>query len=370
MLARRRYFDEGVPPADAIGDAIFQSWAHCQRIHRSPAQRVAFAPVSVSRSSLALQRSRGLVDSWHRERPQLEALLGATACAAMLTDSSGVLIGSACVGRAHERVMPVATRTGVNLSEDSVGTTAPGLVARTGRALTVLGAEHFFEELRGMFCTAAPIRDVTGRVAGVLDISSESMPFSFDASAVVGMFASAIENRLLLSQSHQQLVIRFQIDSSLLDSTVVALVGISTDARLVWHNAMAARFLGLPVMDGRPQSLDLEEHVGASFAALASIPAEGAHPVRLPSGLVVWARADRQGDGVASSRSAVYMPASREVSEAPSPTAPQPSRLNLWESERDAILRTLRECSGNVSQAAKRLGVSRGLIYRRIGADR
>jgi sigma-54 dependent transcriptional regulator, acetoin dehydrogenase operon transcriptional activator AcoR len=38
----------------------------------------------------------------------------------------------------------------------------------------------------------------------------------------------------------------------------------------------------------------------------------------------------------------------------------------LRESDLDLIQKTLRACGGNVSHAAKRLGVSRGLIYRRL----
>jgi sigma-54 dependent transcriptional regulator, acetoin dehydrogenase operon transcriptional activator AcoR len=44
-----------------------------------------------------------------------------------------------------------------------------------------------------------------------------------------------------------------------------------------------------------------------------------------------------------------------------SPTTPR-----LRESDLDLIQKTLRACGGNVSHAAKRLGVSRGLIYRRL----
>jgi transcriptional regulator of acetoin/glycerol metabolism len=40
----------------------------------------------------------------------------------------------------------------------------------------------------------------------------------------------------------------------------------------------------------------------------------------------------------------------------------------LRESDLDLIRTTLQACGGNVSEAAKRLGVSRGLIYRRLRA--
>lgn len=108
-----------------------------------------------------MQRNRDLVEAWQKELPKLQLALGSTSCAAMLTDASGVLMGATCVRRAHERLMPVVTRPGVNLWEEAVGTTAPGVAARTGKAVTILGAEHFFNEVDAMHCAAAPIDEFT-----------------------------------------------------------------------------------------------------------------------------------------------------------------------------------------------------------------
>ena len=36
-LARRRYFEEGIAPSGVVSDAVFQSWARCQRVHGDPA---------------------------------------------------------------------------------------------------------------------------------------------------------------------------------------------------------------------------------------------------------------------------------------------------------------------------------------------
>jgi transcriptional regulator of acetoin/glycerol metabolism len=171
-LARRRWFEEGIAASGVVSDAVFQSWADCQRLHADPAGDVVFQPVTLSRTHLSLQKNRRLRDAWMQELPALEALLGTTSCAAMLIDATGVLIGATCAGRSHEHLMPVATRLGVDLSEEAVGTTAPGVAARTGQPVCVLGAEHYFDEVKAMNCAASPVRDIHGRVAGVLDIAT------------------------------------------------------------------------------------------------------------------------------------------------------------------------------------------------------
>jgi transcriptional regulator of acetoin/glycerol metabolism len=405
-LARRRYFEEGLPPSGVVSDAVFQSWARCQRLHATPEAKVAFEPVSTSRTHLALQKNRALHDAWLQEIPQFQAVLGTTSCAAMLTDGSGVLIAATCVGRAHERLMPIATRLGVNLAEEAVGTTAPGVAARTGQAVVVYAAEHFFDDVKSMHCAAAPIRDVHGRLAGLLDISSETLPFRFDAAGVVGLYAGAIENRLLVAQSREHLVLRFQVDPSLLDSPAAALVGIDTQGLLAWRNGAASRLLGMPMPMPMPMPdtpalhVDADVALGATLPQLVRLCGKGTTALHLPNGLMVWARAELQAPdgahgvhalGAAGAPVATVAPLSPLAPlaplapldplasaalpaalqpDAPQPEAPQaasaPHAARLRDADRSLIAQTLQVCGGNVSAAAKALGVSRGLIYRRL----
>jgi sigma-54 dependent transcriptional regulator, acetoin dehydrogenase operon transcriptional activator AcoR len=390
-LARRRYFDEGISPTGIVSDAVFQSWARCLRQHASPTDSVEFQPVTQSRTHLALQKNRALHEAWLRELPDLHSTLGTSSCAAMLTDASGVLIGATCAGRPHEHLMPIATRLGVDLSEAAVGTTAPGVVARTGQPVSVQGAEHFFDAVRVMNCAAAPIRDLRGNVAGVLDLSSEVVPFNFDATAIVGLFAGAIENRLLVAQAKEHLVVYLQVAPSLLDSPLVGIVGVDAAGRLAWSNGVAARLLGLDCSQlvANPPPVDVA--LGASFAMLASLPTHGSAVMQLPSGLTVWVRATMQAsDGRRELFSLQPVGASNAAPEplgieplaseplASGPLAAEPSMAgteglpattvssSLRELDRDVIAQTLQACRGNVSRAAKQLHVSRGLIYRRL----
>ncbi len=397
-LARQRFFDEGQAPTGVVGEAVFESWARCLRRLGSPREPAIFEPVTASRTQLALMKNRHLREAWMGELPRLESMLGTTNCAAMLTDATGVLIGASCVGRSHEELMPVATRLGVNLSEDAVGTTAPGVTARTGKPVSVLGGEHFFDSVQNMHCAAAPIHDIHGRLAGVLDLSSEHIPFEFNALAVAGFYAGAIENRLLVAQSTEHLVIRFQVAPELLDSAMAALVGVGADGKQAWQNGAAQGLLGIT---GRAGSADLraaEVRLGLPWSHLAALPTTGAAPLTLPNGLRVWARAEmRARDGRRSLVSAARGPddgcaekaidpmqainikqvrlSIKHVAESVStpvdmpPSGDRPaSTPGLREADLDLIQRTLQACGGNVRDTAKRLGVSRGLIYRRLRA--
>ena len=377
-LARERYFEEGIRPSGIVSESVIQSWSRCIQQHRDPAEPIAFEPVTEARVRTALARSRSLLDTAQAELRQLETTLAGTACTVLLTDPHGVVVHATRPPRRHgDTVMPLAGRVGVNLAEDCIGTNAPGVTARTGLPSVVLGAEHFFSCVQVMRCAAAPIRNVRGEIAGVLDISSESRPFGFDAAAVVGLFATAIENRLLRAQSTEHVVLHLQTSPSLLDTPLEGLVGVAPDGRIDWANGAAARLLGIaPVGSG----CVAEEAFGlglSNLIALTRRPDAWAH--RLPSGLNVWMVARMQAaDGV---RRAVnlgrHAPDSIPAPAAPAEAPPVPHAAalpmheeqaegSLRRSNRHLIVQTLEECGGNVSSAAKRLGVSRGLIYRHL----
>lgn len=370
-LARRRYFEDGVRPSGLVSEAVIQSWQRCLHARQDPAHNPGFNPVTASRIHGVLARSRQLLEAASNELDQLRATLAGTTGTAILTDAHGVVVGTTfCGARPQEVLMPVSARVGVNLAEEAVGTTAPGITARTGRPSVVLGCEHFFNPVQVMYCAAAPIHDVRGQLAGVLDLSSEHLPFSFDATSVVGLYATAIENRLLCAQSSEHLVLQMQVSPALLGTPMAALVGLSSVGRIEWLNGAAARLLGVDAPQRGALDLDCEQHLGQTCARLAGLTrAAGPTAVQLPNGLMVWMRASLQApDGAPRVHTiATQSGAAAESSQAraSAPAGPLPAGT-LRERDRHMIARTVEACGGNVSKAARQLGVSRGLIYRHM----
>jgi transcriptional regulator of acetoin/glycerol metabolism len=381
-LARERFFEDGELPSGVVSEAVFQSWSRCLRQKLDPRGRLEFQPVSVSRAQLALQKNRLLHDAWLADVNELHKVLGATNCGAMLTDPSGVLIGATCTGRVHEKITPVAHRVGVNFTEEAVGTTAPGIVARTGKQVCVQGAEHYFESVNFMHCAAAPIRDIHGNLAGVLDMSSEGIPFNFDAATVVGLYASSIENRLLALQSNEHLIVRFQISPAMLDTPMAGLMGVDMQGKIVWQNAAASRLLGLPENGVQSGEREIDAVFQSSFSDLASLCGVNHAVLRLSNGLQVHVRCElKVRDGhhhlFALGRPAQALLLSerdQHVSLSLASAVPvdetviainEPESASLRDADVDLIARTLKECGGNVSAASRKLKVSRGLIYRR-----
>lgn len=369
-LARQRYFEEGVRPSGLVSEAVIQSWSRCLQARRDPLEAIAFNPVTASRVQSALARSRLLLETAAGEMSQLCNVLSGTACTVLLTDPQGVVVHASWAGaHADERLIPLARRIGVNLSEDAIGTNGPGLTARTGQASVVLGAEHFFGGVQVMHCAAAPIRDVHGRVAGVLDVSSESRPFGFDAAALVGMYATAIENRLLRAQSTEHVVLHLQTAPGLIDTPLEGLVGIAADGTIAWINSAGARLLGVAQTGPARRA---EEVLGCKVDALVALTRlDDSRPHPLPNGLAVWVRARMHSRDGARRLFKLDTAAPAEAAPASPPPAAAasialPAAATLRDADRDLVERTVRACGGNVAKAARQLGVSRGLVYRHL----
>lgn len=367
-LARQKFFEEGVRPTGAVGEAVIQSWMRCLAAHCAPTWRPEFEPVSPSRVHATLGRSRALVEAAREDLGTMETALAGTDCRVVLTDGDGVIVHATQLTPRVEQPILRSARIGVDLAEGIVGTTAPGIVARTGQSVSVIGGEHFYDCLAAVECAAAPIRDTQGRLAGVLDLSVEGRHFGFHGASMVGLYATRIENRLLRMQSNDHLVLHFQADPSLLGTPVEGMAGIGSDGQVQWLNGMAARLVG--TSHGALQTV--ESLFGLSLAELLPLTRRHAPSLgRLPSGLGVWLLARMQARDGTDFNHAVGV--SRPLAApAPAPVAPAApaqraaAAATLDDHSRQLIESTLAECGGNISRAARKLGVSRGLLYRRL----
>ena len=342
---------------------LLRSWQRCRDAGMREHERVSFE--LVSRSMLAeLDDLHGdLVRAARPETERLAHALRGTGSAVLLFNARGVVIDRLCHEAAASAPLLLATRKGVNVSERCVGTTAPAICIAEGLPYLVGRDAHYFANVRPFFCVAAPIDSPAGERLGALDITTYDNVPGFDIYSLVVDAAAAIENSLFTTAA-DRLLVHFHPRSELVGTPMEGLLQVNGEGQVIGANRVAARLLCTTRggLIGREFGDLFDRRLQSLFARPARVRADLVE-MNTHVGLQVMARfesASSQNEaagGPSIQRLASVEGAPRcDLPEAPS---------NMRDLERQAIEQALSTLGGNVSAAARQLGISRNTIYRR-----
>ncbi|MGB3280517.1 MAG: helix-turn-helix domain-containing protein, partial [Pseudorhodobacter sp.] len=236
----------------------------------------------------------------------LFSLVGQSGFAVLLTDAEGIVLDQRMSDGDKSAFEKWGLTAGADWSEAHQGTNGIGTCLTENRRVIIDRDDHFFAKNTGMSCIDAPIYGADGSVVAALDVSSaradHTHAFNRLINAQVGQTARAIE----------------------------------------------------------------EAYFRAAFTSMRIIVAEGGDneaSVLLAvdqDDLVVGAtRAARGIFGLQKTGEFTARPAADFLGREDGPTGFQ-------KAERAAVVRAIARADGNVSQAARQLGVSRATLYRRM----
>lgn len=300
--------EAAIKSGQAARSAVVASWCRSARLHQLDPEGTR-PPVRLTQSELLLARERAgsLLRAALPAMDRLHQAMGAAGCCVLLAGHDGVPVerrGSVCDDATFESW---GLWTGAIWSEEREGTNGIGTALVERRPLTIDRDQHFFSRNTLLSCTAAPIYDHEANLAGVLDVSS-------CRADRTDLFADLI--RLAVGEAVRR---------------------IETD--LFREAFKPARLLLLPGADG---------HGGG----LLAIDADD---------LVIGAtRSARLALGLAPESALRPVPAA-DLLGGPGETTEQ-----LGDVQRSVLQRALLRADGNVSAAAKALGVSRATLHRKL----
>ncbi|KQP23625.1 histidine kinase [Pseudorhodoferax sp. Leaf267] len=320
---------------------IERSWQRCMAHGHRPEQRLDFDAVSPARARAAAEANHHLA---RVARPVLEHLaraLAQTRYFPILTNADGVVVDALGAIDRDDRRATLITRAGTDLSEARVGTTAIGAALIEQQPVWLHRAEHFFADTGAYSCAGAPLRGPDGHSAGMLDLTGIDVAERPELKHLAAQAARSIENALVLARPHA-LLLRLNWHGAHLGGDADGLLALDAEGCVVAANPGARDMLALPPMPGTAQ------HASTLFAmpeaALFDAHASG-RPVEAPlwSGLRLWVQAVGARGRVDSTA--------------------QP----LKQVESDLIRKAVADARGNVALAARRLGISRATVYRKLG---
>ncbi|MBB3086397.1 sigma-54-dependent Fis family transcriptional regulator [Geodermatophilus sabuli] len=197
--ARAEFLERGPAAAAGVRDLVAASWRRSRSAGVDADEyRITFHE-DVDLDSRLVRCARPVIERLAEEMVDVPVAIALSDAEARIVHR---LDCSTSVGRLLDRVDFTA---GFSFAEGGVGTNGIGTVFEAGSSVAVVGAEHFTEALVAFACTGAPVLDpLTGRVAGVLDVSSLAESWTPLMHTLVRRAAADIGQNLLLDRGHAQ----------------------------------------------------------------------------------------------------------------------------------------------------------------------
>ncbi len=236
----------------------------------------------------------------------LFSLVGQSGCGVFLTDVEGFILDQ----RLSEADAPVFEKwglcTGANWSEEREGTNGIGTCLTEQRQLIIHQDEHFYARNTGMSCIDAPIYDSDGKLLAALDVSSaradQTEAFNRLIAAQVAHTARAIEEANFRAAYPKARIVVAESE----DAEAATLLAIDEHDLVIGATREARRIFGMDAIG------EITPRPAADFLG--------------------------REDG---------------------PTG-------FEKAERAAVIRAISRADGNISKAARQLGVGRATLYRRM----
>ncbi len=356
----RRVVMHGDMPAPAAPPALLAAWNGRAWIHQSwqrcldhglrPADAVAFDMVSAAAQRRITDENAALV---RVARPVIERLCRAIAHSryfAVLTDAQGVVIDAQGAIDRSDRRASLVTRVGVDLSERAIGTSAIGAALHEQAPVWLHRGEHFFDVTSVYSCAGAPLFGPDGQCIGMLDLTGIEAHERPELKHLAAQSARSIENALVLAQPHA-MQLRLTWPGLRPGDDSDGLIGVDADGAIVGTNKAARDMVG-ELAQLRHGPLHCSDIFAMPWEHLFDAVRVGqAIEVPLWSGLRLMVLPQRHATALSN-------------------TAPAPAsaRLPLKDLQTEMIRQAVLDAKGNVMEAARKLGISRATVYRRLGA--
>ena len=242
----------GIADAASLRTLISDSWQRCLAAGLDPNT----SPPLLEVGGHALADARDAAGAVRRlvlaELELLYQQIAGTNHMVAFASPSGLLLDTIADATFQDAAHAARIAAGTVWQEDACGTNALGTTALLGKPVTVHGAEHFFIRHRKLTCTAAPIFDPDGNLAGVLDASSDYRSRQQHTRALVSMAVAQIENSLLRERHGTQMLIAFHGRAEYLHTLSAGLLAVDPDGCILAANGQARYLLqGLPATRGR-----------------------------------------------------------------------------------------------------------------------
>ncbi|WP_315857751.1 helix-turn-helix domain-containing protein [Burkholderia cepacia] len=358
----RARFAAGEPlPETALPAGVARSWLRARDAGLRPWQTARY---EMQRELDESRADRRLTRCVAQEIEQLWAAFGGSEWTIFCINPRGTIVHARRSPHCDDTLLtPIVA--GRRIVEPNIGTTAPSCVIHDGTEAVVAGAQHYLDEFSRVFCLAVPLVGFDGEVIGALDITGVGRRNVVQLREQFRHAALSAEQRLyaMLRDCH---LLQVQYDPRWLGTPLAGVVALDEAGRVRAASRLARQMLDLAPA-GPIEPHDLRQlFPGATPAQQRRLltPARTPQRIARDDGSHIWVRAVRAPlDRAAMRRQSDALEDAADVCGTAPAASPQAS---LHEQSLDAIRRAVDEHDGNVSAAARQLGISRTTLYAKL----
>lgn len=299
--------EAAIASGQAARSALVASWRRSSRLHHlDPGGHTAPMRLTEAELHQARERIAPLLAAAQGAMDRLYQAVGAAGCCVLLADRGGVPVDRRGTVADDATFQSWGLWTGALWSEEHEGTNGIGTCLVEQRPLTIDRDQHFFARNMLLSCTAVPIYDHEAALAGVLDVSSCRADRTDAFAGLIALAAGEAAKRIEADLFRKAFAHARIVLTQAADGSCGGLVAVDADDLVIGATRSARVALGI-----------------APGRALQPVPA-----------------ADLLGGDTA--------------------------RDHLAGGQRAVLQRALLRAGGNVSAAAKALGVSRATLHRKL----
>ena len=328
---------------------------------KRPDEKISFDMIAPAAMRRLVEANRTLLQT---ARPVLQSLTHAIASTryfAILTNAQGVVIDAHGAIDRSDRRADLITRTGTDLSEQALATTAISAALSELQPIWLHQGEHFYDANTVYSCAGAPLFGPDGACIGMLDLTGIEAAERPELKHLVAQSARSIENALTIGRLSGQhdLLVRLNWPGRTLGDETDGLICLNADGYVTAANQMARLMVPQLLLQLAPQP---PLHASDLFAMPSDMLFDAARSQSSNLALEVplWTGLRLHALPLLGGLAGISTHAQLDAPAAP----PKP----LKEIETALIRKAVDEARGNVQKAAKSLGISRATVYRRLGA--
>ncbi len=239
-------------------DVVARSWSRCLEQYQLHPDRPR-QPVFLDREALLerFARHADLIECARYEMTTLYQQLADAESAVVLTDTEGVIVHMVSSPEFAAEMAPLGLRCGGLWGENEAGTNGMGTCLAAGGPVSIRREDHFFSQFTQLTCSAVPVYNPAGELAGALDVTSRSSMTQQHLLVLLGMTARMLENRLIDKQFASAHPLHFHSRPEFVYTLHEGKLAVGADGRILAANRSALFQLGLQSMvDVRSRRLE------------------------------------------------------------------------------------------------------------------